>query len=102
MHEVERCRKPEPNLFYRLFLIDTGYVLGTFRNDGDNLDSRYVLRPFWDDGFFSLPQPRHQLHQITRPRTIIELRANQFRPGIFAGARGARHAKDIGAVSDTG
>src|SRR5215831_19860932 len=48
-----------------------------------------------------LIEPRHDLDEIARPVTIIELVHQNVVPGIAAGARRTRQAEDVGRAGDT-
>src|SRR5258708_17697014 len=47
-----------------------------------------------------LIEPRHDLDEIAWPVTIIELVHQNVVPGVAAGARRARQAKDVGRAGD--
>src|SRR5258707_14663475 len=47
-----------------------------------------------------LIEPRHDLDEIARPVTIIELVHQNVVPGVAAGARRARQAEDAGRAGD--
>src|SRR5258708_39495067 len=47
-----------------------------------------------------LIEPRHDLDEIARPVTIVELVHQDVVPGIAAGARGTWQAEDVGRAGD--
>src|ERR1700685_2095597 len=47
-----------------------------------------------------LAEPRHDLDEIARPVAVIELVHQNLVPGVLAGARRARQAKDVGRAGD--
>src|SRR5690242_6660358 len=46
------------------------------------------------------PQPRHQLDEVARAKTVVELVEEDALPGVAAGARRAGQRKEVGAASD--
>src|SRR5690606_19684613 len=49
-----------------------------------------------------LEQAGHELDQVARAGTVVELGLDQLVPGGAAGAGRARQAEDVGAVGDAG
>src|SRR5580704_14039918 len=49
-----------------------------------------------------LVEPRHDLDEIARPVTVIELVHQNLVPGVLAGAGRTRQAEDIGRAGDAG
>src|SRR5690242_1200746 len=47
-----------------------------------------------------LLQARHQLDEVARAKTVVELVGEDALPGVAAGARRARQGKEIGAAGD--
>src|SRR6266446_10129153 len=53
-------------------------------------------------GFQMFLQARHQLDEIARPETVVELVDEDALPGVAAGAGRTRQRKEIGAAGDPG
>ena len=49
-----------------------------------------------------LQQSRHELDQVARARSVVELDGDDRVPGGLACAGGARQTEDIGGVGDAG
>src|SRR6185312_2042563 len=47
-----------------------------------------------------LLKPGHQLDEVARPETVVELVHEDALPGVAAGARRARQGEEIGAAGD--